>query len=83
MLKITKIKTITKTYDIYNCAKWGMTVGDIIDCKKKAGLKTTGDEKCFVCGHKFKSVDIPNIALIRNHTNEFVCDECARKIKKS
>ena len=80
-MKITK--TITKTYEIYDCAKWEMTVGDTIQRREKAGMKNKGLDKCFACGHKFQSEDIPYLALIRNHANMFVCEKCAGKIKES
>lgn len=80
-MKITK--TIVRTYNIYDCAKWGMTIGDTVKRRERAGIKTAIEDKCFVCGYKFKFVDFPNLALIRNHTNEFVCEKCARKIKES
>ena len=58
----------------------GMTIGDTVKRRERAGIKTAIKDKCFICGHEFKSVDFPNLALIRNHTNEFACDKCARKI---
>ena len=46
-------KTITKTYDIYDCVKWGMTVRDTISARERKGLKNSGLDRCFVCGKKF------------------------------
>lgn len=77
-MKITK--TITKTYEIYDCAKWEMYVGETIMRREKIGMKTKDMTNCFACGHKFQSNDFPYIGLIRNHSNEFICADCARKV---
>lgn len=77
-MKITK--TTIKTYEIYDCAKWEMSIGETIVRREKVGMKTRGYDKCFACGHKFKSDDFPYLGLIRNHSNEFICTDCARKV---
>lgn len=77
-MKITK--TITKTYKIYDCVKWEMTVGDTIVKREKVGLKTKGLDKCFCCRINFSSDYIPYLALIRNHSNEFICEACANEV---
>lgn len=74
-MKITK--TTTKTYEIYDCAKWQMTIGDTIFHREKVGLKSRGFDKCFCCQKKFYADYIPYLALVRGHTNQFICDECA------
>ena len=79
-MKITK--TTTKTYEIYDCAKWSMTIGDTILKREEIGLKTKGFDKCFSCGHKFKYDDIPYLGLIRGHANMFICETCAEKLAK-
>lgn len=79
-MKITK--TTTKTYDIYDCAKWQMTVGDTILKREQIGMKTKGFDKCFICKHKFNPSEIPYLALIRTHPNVFICKDCAKKVNK-
>ena len=64
-MKITK--TTTKTYDVYDCAKWGMSVGDTIAKREKVGMKSSGLDKCFICKKEFEYNDIPFLALIRGH----------------
>ena len=78
-MKITK--TTTKTYEIYDCAKWSMTVGDTISKRKKIGLKTKGLDKCFCCNHKFESHDFPYLGLIKGKENMFICEKCAEKVE--
>lgn len=75
------IKTTTKTYEIYDCAKWEMSVGETIVRREKVGMKTRGYDKCFACGYKFQADDFPYLGLIRNHSNEFICTDCARRVK--
>lgn len=79
-MKITK--TTTRTYEIYGCMKWSMTVGDTILKREKVGMKSKGYDKCFGCGHKFQYEDIPYLGLLRGHANVFICKECAEKIKE-
>ena len=73
-------KTTIKTYEIYDCAKWEISVGETIIRREAIGMKTKGYDKCFACGHKFQSYDFPYLGLIRNHSNEFICIDCARKV---
>ena len=80
-MKITK--TTTKTYEIYDCARWEMTVGDAIQGREKAGMKNKGLDKCFCCEKKFQSEEIPFLALIRNYKNMFICEKCAEQLKES
>lgn len=77
-MKITK--TTTKTYDIYDCAKWGMSVGDTIVRREKVGMKSKGFDKCFACNKKFNYDDYPYLALVRGHKNVFICEECAKQV---
>lgn len=77
-MKITK--TTTKTYDIYDCAKWQMTVGNTIVNRERVGMKSRGFDKCFICKKNFNSDEYPYLALIRNHANAFICEDCARKV---
>lgn len=79
-MKITK--TTTKTYEIYDCAKWSMSVGDTILKREQVGMKSKGFNKCFACGYKFEHEDIPYLGLVRNHANVFICEKCAEKTKK-
>lgn len=74
------IKTTTKTYEIYDCVKWEFSVGETITIREKVGMKNKGLDKCFCCGTKFASKDIPYLALIRNHTNAFICEACSNEI---
>ena len=77
------VKKITsKNYDIYDCAKWEMTVKDTIKKRREVGLKTKGLDRCFVCDKKFEGDDFPYLAMIRNYSNQFICDDCANKIIK-
>lgn len=46
-------KTTTRTYEIYDCAKWDMTVGDTITKREKVGMKSKGLDKCFACKKNF------------------------------
>ncbi len=73
-------RTTTKTYDIFDCAKWEMSVGDTILKREEIGMKSGGLDKCFSCKKMFESTDYPYLALIRNHKNMFICEECARKV---
>ena len=75
-------KTTTKAYEVYNCAKWQMTVKDTIGQRAHMGLKTKGLDKCFICGKGFEGDDFPYLALIRNHNNEFICVNCAEQVMK-
>lgn len=75
------IKTgMTRKYNIYDCAKWSMTIKDTIIKRAKMGLKTNGFDKCFMCNKKFDGADIPYLALIHNYKNQFICDDCAQKV---
>ena len=73
-------KTTTRTYEIYDCAEWDMTVGDTITKREKVGMKSKGLDKCFACKKNFEPSDYPYLALIRNHKNMFICEDCARKV---
>ena len=75
-------KTSTKTYDIYDCVKWGMTVRDTISSRERKGLKNSGLDRCFVCGKKFDDDYFPNLALIKGAKNQFICDDCAEAVQK-
>lgn len=35
-------KTTTRKYDIYDCAKWQMTVGKTISLREKIGMQNKG-----------------------------------------
>ena len=78
-MKITK--TTTKTYEIYGCVKWEMTVGDTLKRREEAGVKSKGLDKCFVCGKKFHSEETPYLALIKNHSNMLICEKCAEGVE--
>lgn len=78
-MKITK--TTTRTYEIYNCAKWNMSVGDTIYHRERVGMKSKGFDKCFICGKQFLASDYPYLAIVRNHANVFICEDCAKKIQ--
>lgn len=73
-------KTTTRKYDIYDCAKWQMTVGNTISSIEKMGMTTKEFNRCFVCKRTFNYDDYPYLALVKNHKNVFVCEECAKKI---
>lgn len=79
-MKITK--TTTKTYDVYDCAKWRMSIGDTIISREKVGMKTRDFDKCFICKKKFEYNDFPYLALIRGHKNSFICEDCAKKVNQ-
>ena len=46
-------KTTTRKYEIYDCAKWQMTVGNTISSREKMGMSTKGLNQCFVCKREF------------------------------
>lgn len=71
-------KTTTRKYDIYDCAKWQMTVGNTISSREKMGMSTAN--QCFACKRIFNYDDYPYLALVKNHKNVFVCEECAKKV---
>lgn len=73
-------KTTTKTYEIYDCAKCEMSVGETITKREKVGMKNKGLDRCFCCGLHFSSNYVPYIALIRNHRNAFICEGCANEV---
>lgn len=73
-------KITTRKYDIYDCAKWQMTVGNTISLRENMGMSTKGFNQCFVCKKKFNYDDYPYLALVKSHKNVFVCEECAKKI---
>lgn len=73
-------KTTTRKYDIYDCAKWQMTVGNTISSREKMGMSTKGLNQCFACKRIFNYDDYPYLSLVKNHKNVFVCEECAKKI---
>ena len=50
-------RTTTKTYDIFDCAKWEMSVGATILKREMIGMKSGGLDKCFSCKKKFESTD--------------------------
>ena len=75
-------KTTIKSYEVYNCLKWQMTVKYTIAERARRGLRTKGLDKCFICGKGFKGDDFPYLALIRNHNNEFICVNCAELVMK-
>lgn len=76
-------KTTTRTYEIYDCVKWEMSVGETIIKREKVGMKNKGLDKCFCCGINFSSNYIPYLALVRNHKNVFICEECANEVLNS
>lgn len=73
-------KTTTRKYDIYDCAKWQMTVGKTISSREKMGMSNKGLDQCFACKKSFNYDDYPYLALVKNHKNVFVCEECAKRI---
>lgn len=73
-------KTTTRKYDIYDCAKWKMTVGNTISSREKMGMSTKGLNQCFVCKKNLNYDEYPYLALVKNSKNVFVCEECAKKI---
>lgn len=75
---ITKITT--RKYDLYVCAKWQMTVGNTIAGRKRLHMSTKGLDHCFACNKTFDYKDYPYLALVKNHRNVFVCEDCAKKI---
>ena len=79
-MKITK--TIKYTYNLYDCAKWGMTATETIQKRKEASIPVKGLDRCFVCKKKFEIDEYPYLALIEKHNNEFICKDCARKVNK-
>lgn len=79
-MKITK--TITRTYNLYDCVKWGMTATETIKKRKEKSMPVKGLGKCFVCEKKFETDEYPYLALVKKHENMFVCKDCARKINK-
>ena len=77
-------KSYTRTYDIYDAAKWMATYGEIIESRRKFyGEKDeTQLSKCFVCGHRFEALEIPWLGLVKNHKNVFLCEECGKKVSE-
>lgn len=73
-------KTTTRKYDIYDCAKWQMTAGNTIAQRERLHMSTKGLNQCFVCKKTFDYGDYPYLALVKNHKNVFVCEDCAKKI---
>ena len=73
-------KTTTRKYDIYDCAKWQKTVGNTIAGRERLRMSTKGLNQCFVCKKSFNYDDYPYLALVKNHKNVFVCEDCAKKI---
>lgn len=73
-------KVTIRKYDIYDCAKWQMTVGNTIAAREKMCMTTKGLNQCFVCKKLFDYDDYPYLALVKNHKNVFVCENCAKKI---
>ena len=74
------IKTTTKTYEIYDCIKWGMSVGETITKREEVGMKSNELDKCFACGLHFSSNYIPYLAFIKNHKNAFICKACSNEV---
>ena len=73
-------KTTTRNYDIYDCAKWQMTVGNTIAAREKVHMSTNGLNSCFACKRSLNYDEYPYLALVKNHKNVFVCENCANKI---
>ena len=73
-------KTVARKYDIYDCAKWQMTVGNTIAGRERLHMSTKGMNQCFACKKTFNYDDYPYLALVKNHKNVFVCEDCAKKI---
>lgn len=79
-MKITK--TITRTYNIYDCAKWEMTATETIRKRKEKSMSVKRLDKCFVCEKKFEADEYPYLALVSKYKNVFICKDCARKVNK-
>lgn len=73
-------KTTVRNYEIYDCAKWQSTIGETLMFRQSLGVKNRGLDKCFACGYKFGSEEKPYLGLIKNHSNQFICRECAMKV---
>lgn len=69
-----------RNYEIYDCAKWQSTIGETLMFRQSLGVKNRGLDKCFACGYKFGSEEKPYLGLIKNHSNQFICRECAMKV---
>lgn len=77
-MKITK--TYTKTYELFDAAKWGMTFGATIENRKKQNLSNKELHTCFICDYEFKDDGIPYLGLIRGNKNVFLCDKCGKGV---
>lgn len=73
-------KTTVRNYEIYDCAKWQSTIGETLMFRQQHGIKNRGLDKCFACGYEFDSEEKPYLGLIKNHSNQFICRECAMKV---
>lgn len=73
-------KTTVRNYEIYDCAKWQSTIGETLMFRQQHGIKNRGLDKCFACGYEFDSEEEPYLGLIKNHSNQFICRECAMKV---
>lgn len=74
------VKTTVRKFDVYDCVKWGTTVGDTLSFRDEHGIKNRGLDKCFICGYKFPPDEFPYLGLIKNHANQFICRNCAEKV---
>ena len=55
-------------------------IGETLMFRQSLGVKNRGLDKCFACGYKFGSEEKPYLGLIKNHSNQFICRECAMKV---
>lgn len=74
------IKTITKTYNVYDCVKWESTIENTLNTRTTLGIRNNGLNKCFCCEHKFELNEFPYLVFIQNHENRFICNQCAEKV---
>lgn len=78
MMEVTK--TIVRKYDVYDCAKWEVTIGETLSFREEHGIRNRGLDKCFICGYKFAHNEKPFLGFIKNHANQFICAKCAEKV---
>ena len=74
-------KTYTKIYEIIDCSKWNGTLGETKKRAQELGVHEHDIDKCFVCEHKFTDDDYPYLAIFKGRKNDFICEECAKKVK--
>ena len=78
------VKNVSRSYPVQTIWPFGKYV-DFVNRRRQVygGDGNIKDLcKCFNCGHEFDNDDDINVAFLTGHTNVFVCNDCADKLRQ-